>query len=358
MTRPLALLLIFAFTYSCQRDGHPAAYEVLLTDSITNFSSHRYPLITEEIDGVIHFVGYDSTRQLPSTLRLADHSHVNVSVPATDVLLGSDSVRIGIVRVLGPASTFAGADPPGALSQPDYLLLMPPGTRTTKLYADQTNIGPISQRTVFRVGRHHYLLKSVDTTFTQLVIEPIDPGHNIPLTAELDIRYRRVNVTDLDGRSASIAHEPGKRLALCFTNVHDWAYSGIATLDSLGAAAREQGLWKIACVNHSHSPASIRERVAETGVTLPFYKSTPTTCLNLNCRPNLPYCVEVNAAGNVVSYYRTLPEMNAIIARSLGLPVPAASSSTRMRPLRYILPSAPRTVSPPADSISRRTPGR
>ncbi len=331
MSRLILLFLLPFLFLSCQRDSARDGQEILLTEDIFNLMNERVQVRYDTINGEV----VRSFHLLPeedNIAKLLNNDRVKIMLPAADVSLGDDTVRIGIMRVVDWDSTFARGD---YSSFPDHLFITHAGTEATSFVLDQANIRPITNRTVFRVGRNHYLLKSVDSLLTRLVVQSIEPHHSIPLSAEFDLKYRRVNVVDLDNRPTTIPHTKGKRMAICFTGIHDWADSGLLDMNALGGQTQVQNLWDFAFINHSHSTGTIREQAAELGVDIPFYKSTTGTCSTLNCRPNLPYCIEIDTAGNVVSYFRGMREMTGIIRQSVpGTPLapPAASSSSRRRP--------------------------
>lgn len=309
---PFTVLFLLLFAAACQPEGIVSETTVPLTDSVFSELNERRQLIVDTVDGreVRRLLEFPPAANV---MKLVNNDRVEVTIRAADLVLGRDSVRLAIIRVTE-------ADPGMARGNytdyPDLLLLTHYGRSSLPLAGDQGNLGPVSRRTVFRVGRNDYLLQAVDPELAEVTIRPLEPGHQIALAAAFDTRFRSVNVVGLDGRPARIDHRPGHPLAICFHDLHDWTESGLLRInDYYRAGPREPEGLDVALVNHSHSPASIRERVAREGIQIPFYKSTPGTCQTLNCRANLPYCVFVDARGRVTSYYAPLQELERRLAR-------------------------------------------
>ena len=300
MKRLSALLLLAALGLSCQRDAVNGEQEFILDRTIGNQLSERYQLVRDTVNGV-------ETRRVRrvrgnvNLLKLVNNDRVTVAIPAADVVLRGDSVRLGILRITDYDPDFAKRSCEGA---PDYLIITHYGKDSTLLSLDQGNIQPITKRTVFRVGRHNYLLRSVDFGGRRVSVLPLENARSEQTTAAFDLRYRSVSVKRLEGGETTLDHRRGHPMAICFT---DFVHLKQGNLRSLDRAYREQtgaaGSWDVYLINHSHSPGTLAREVARQGLQLPVLKSTPTTCRNLNCRPTLPYCVEVDPAGRVVSYY-------------------------------------------------------
>lgn len=244
---------------------------------------------------------FDTIPRNTNALRLLDNNRVLIDLPAADVVLNGDSLRIGLLHVSGRA--FPWEDFP--VEHPDYLLLSTYGNPTVPLVMDQDNLGPITRRTVFRVGRQHYVLKSVDESRRELLIEAVPPPRDIPLAAELDVYYKQVPVMGLDGKPTTVKRTKGRGLALYFWGFGPTGGKDILRLDSLyrRLPAAERDKLDIALINHNNTIASLQEFVDTHDVQLPVYRSVPKTCLRMNCHPYLPYWVGVTERGRITSYY-------------------------------------------------------
>ncbi|MTB53583.1 hypothetical protein [Lewinella sp. W8] len=244
---------------------------------------------------------FDTISRSTNALRLLDNNRVLIDLPAADVVLNGDSLRIGLLHIKDRA--FSWEDFP--VEYPDYLLLSTYGNPTVPLVMDQDNLGPISRKTVFRVGRKHYVLKSVDESRRELVIEPIASPRDVPVTAELDVYYKQVPVLGLDGEPTTVKRAKGKGLALYFWGFGPTGGKDILRLDSLyrQLPAEEQDKLDVALINHNNTIASLREFVEENDIRLPVYRSVAKTCLRMNCHPYLPYWVGVTNRGRITSYY-------------------------------------------------------
>jgi hypothetical protein len=244
---------------------------------------------------------FDTISRYTNALRLLDNNRVLIDLPAADVVLNGDSLRIGLLHIKGRA--FPWEDFP--VEYPDYLLLSTHGNPTVPLVMDQDNLGAITRRTIFRVGRQHYVLKSVDESRRELVIEAVAPPRDVPVTAELDVYYKQVPVMGLDGKPTTVKRAKGKGLALYFWGFGPTGGKDILRLDSLyrQMPKEEREKLDVALINHNNTIESLKEFVEENKVELPVYRSVPKTCLRMNCHPYLPYWVGVTERGRITSYY-------------------------------------------------------
>ncbi|MBC6995805.1 hypothetical protein QWY85_17680 [Neolewinella lacunae] len=244
---------------------------------------------------------YDTIPHHRNILRLLDNERVEVDIHAADVTFGSDSFRIGIIQVLGRA--FEWQQFP--VAHPDYLILTTYGNAVVPIVMDQDNVGPITRKTVFRVGRNSYVLKSVAEDRSKIVVEALPSARDLPLAAELDLYFRKVPVTDLEGNASSIGHQPDKELVIYFWGLGSKRGEDVRKVDSLyrQLPAAERDKLDVVFVNHVDTPESIRTFVAANDIALPVYKSTAKTCLRLNCHPYLPYYVGVKRTGRISTYY-------------------------------------------------------
>ena len=255
-------------------------------------ASQHYPGWERQIDTV-------SLRK--SIIRMLDNQRVIVEVPAANIVLGGDSLRIGIIRVLGKAFDWQNFE----LNHPDYLLLTTAGEDMVPIAIDQDNVGPISRQTVFRVGRKYYVLRSVAEDYSSITVEAMEAARGMPLVAELDTYYKQIPVKDLDGNPTTVKRTPGRDLAAYFFTLGGYIPQKILRLDSLYKALPEskKNDVDIALISRYDLPDSLRAFIARHDIQFPIYQSTEKTCLRLNCNAYLPYFIAVNETGRIVSYH-------------------------------------------------------
>lgn len=230
-----------------------------------------------------------------------DRKRVLIDIPSADVLLGNDSVRIGIITIKGPA--FGWQQFP--MNYPDYLLITLPGKRYIPIVLDQDNVGRITRQTVFRVGRNKYAVKYFDVDKREIIITQLDRDVDLPLTAELDLTYKQVQVKTVDDEEMYLKRNKGKELIIYFSAVGFGLEEELREIDSLYQAlpAGRRDKVDIAVVSRHRTVQSVENFQEATRVDLPVYLSTSKTCLRLNCRPQLPYFVGVNERGRITTYY-------------------------------------------------------
>ncbi len=244
---------------------------------------------------------FDSIPYDLNIMLLRNNRRVRVSIPAADVVLGGDSLRIALIHTEGPAFDWAFTEYQPA---PDRLLLTTYGNDTMPIVTDMTSVGEISRQTVFRVGKQHYAVKSIAEDYGSLEIEALDDVRGLPLTAEIDLNYKAVPVKDLDGNATTIKRTPGKDLVLYF-----WGgFLGVEQLkgvDSLYRALPEarQAELNVAVISRFSQQDDLKEMIDSLNFSLPVYLGTEKTCLRLNCTPYLPYFVTVNGRGRIASFH-------------------------------------------------------
>ncbi len=339
-----SLLTLLLAVPACSPDVYPGHYEIDLTDSIRSSTVNRgqvYWVISDTaaweqtiqeadtivMDGDRMMVrsgkrdfdlrlaedGWRSSTPHPgwerrfdtlddeiNVIRMLDNKRVAAQINAADVVLGGDSIRIAIIHVTGRAFDWQTFD----LNVPDYLMLTTYGNEVVPIAMDQDNIGPISRQTVFRVGRHDYVLREVSDDYRRIMIERTE-ARGLPLVAELDVYYKQVAVQNLTGDPALIKRTPGRDLALYFWGIGPTGGKDVIKLDSLYRAsspAAQAGI-EIVLINSLDSPASIRAFLAKNNIGFAAYKTTAKTCLRLNCHPYVPYYVGVNSQGRINTYY-------------------------------------------------------
>ncbi len=240
--------------------------------------------------------------------RQRDSAHV----VATDLVLGNDSLRLGIVQRI--EFDFRDSTP---IAHPDYLILLPWGTARSTVAPGQANVGAIGGRTVFRVGRRHYYVESLDSTRSKLVIRHLENPGSQPLTAELDRQLRAVPVRTLEGEASTISAHRGKVLVLYFWSLGSQRSSGsdVRRIDSLYRAlppARREQV-EVVLINRVDAVEPVRKFLAERPLDLPVYLAAPNTCRRLNCSPLLPYWIDVDEAGRIRSYDRPPEELAEVL---------------------------------------------
>jgi hypothetical protein len=252
-----------------------------------------------------HYPGWerrmDSISRDLNIMLLDNYRRVRVSIPAVDVVLGGDSLRIALIHADGPAFDWGFTE---FKPVPDRLLLTTHGTDTLPIMTDISCVGVISRQTIFRVGKQHYAIKTIADDYGSIEIEALDDPRGLPLTAEIDLSYKAVPVKDLDGNATTIRRTPGRELILYF-----WGgFSGgeqLRGLDSLYHAlpeARREEM-DIAVISRSSRAEDLKILIDSLDFKLPLYLGTEKTCLRLNCSPYLPYFVTVNGRGRITSFH-------------------------------------------------------
>jgi hypothetical protein len=252
-----------------------------------------------------HYPGWerriDSISRDLNIMLLSNNRRVRVSIPAADVVLGGDSLRIALIHTEGPAFDW---DFNEYKPVPDRLLLTTYGNDTLPIVTDMGSVGEISRQTVFRVGKQHYAITTIADDYGSIEIEPIEDARGMSLTAEIDLNYKAISVQDLDGNTTSIKRTPGRELILYF-----WGgFNGdkqLRGLDSLYHALPEirREEIDIAVISRFSRAEELKMLVDTLNFRLPLYLGTEKTCLRLNCSPYLPYFVSVNRRGRISSFH-------------------------------------------------------
>lgn len=353
---PLFLCSGLFFWQACSPDVYPGRYDIELSENIRNVSSGYYQVYFELADTArwtatfaaadtivkegnklkfrsnkIWYEAWDSPtglranqqypgweRKFDTTSRernlmlLLNNERVEVEIPAADVALDGDTVRIAIVHTKGPAFEWSFRD---YQPQPDQLLLTTPGRDTMPIVLDMESIGPISRQTAFRVGKNNYVLRYVADDYRSVSIERLDPGQKVNLTAELDLSYRQVAVKDLEGNPAGIKRTPGRKLVLYFWGGF-MGQNDLKRVDSLYFAMppAEQEKLDIAVISRFQRGDLLQKLLVEKNIRLPVYAGTEKTCLRLNCSPYLPYFITVDERGKIVSFFDHSESLEAYLA--------------------------------------------
>ncbi len=232
---------------------------------------------------------------------LEGRRRVKVEIPAADVVLGGDSVRIAIIHTTGPAFDWNFSD---YKPHPDQLLLTIAGNDTMPIVLDMESIGPVNRQTVFRVGKQEYVLRYISEDYSYVVIERLQDGRGLALTAELDLTYKQAPVKDLEGNLTSIKRTPGKELVLYFWGGF-YGEERLLLLDSLYQAAppERREAFDLVAISRFSQGDVIKDLVEREDIAIPIYLGTEKTCLRLNCTGYLPYAVRVNARGRITSFH-------------------------------------------------------
>ncbi len=250
--------------------------------------------------------------QLRNTYRWRGRLRDSAHIAAADVVLGGDSLRLGVVeRTEFP---FLDSIP---IVHADHLILLPWGTGRSTIDPGQTNLGIIDGRTVFRVGRRSYYVESLDSTRRAMVVRPVDdPGTRAP-AAELDLQLRAVPVRSLSGETVRLTATPGKQLVIYFWSLGSQRPPGsdVRVLDSLYQAlpAEKRAGLELVLVNRVDAEASVRAFLEEVSLKAPVYLTAPNTCRRLNCHPDLPYWIDVDATGRIRSFDRGVEELAGVL---------------------------------------------
>lgn len=242
----------------------------------------------------------DSISYTKSVVRLLDNNRVTVEIPAADVVLGTDSLRIGVMRVTGKAFDWQNFE----LNHPYYLVLAPYGNNVIPISMDQISVGPIGRQTVFRVGRRYYVLRAVADDFRSITVEAYDAARGMPLAAEIDPYYKQVPVKDLEGQPTTIKRTNGKELAVYFFHLGYRKGEDVRHIDSLYQAlpAAKRETLDLAFVSRHIFQDSLKNYVERAEISSPVYQSSEKTCARMNCSPFLPYAMAVNNRGRIITY--------------------------------------------------------
>lgn len=252
-----------------------------------------------------HYPGWerrmDSIPRDLNIMFLRNNRRVRVSIPAADIVLGGDSLRIALIHSEGPAFdwNFTEYEP-----VPDRLLLTTYGNDTMPIATNMACVGEISRQTVFRVGKQHYALSVIADDYSSIKIEALEDARDLPLTAELDLSYKAVPVEDFDGNPTTIKRTPGRELILYFWGGFE-GEKELSRLDSMYQAlpeARREEI-EIAVISRFRGGEDLRSAAENVDFLLPLYQRADKTCLRLNCSPYLPYFVTVNGHGQVTSFH-------------------------------------------------------
>lgn len=243
--------------------------------------------------------GLDSVAVDVPLFFLPDGQRVRADVRSRDVVLNrSDSLRIGIIhpRMQIDGSSFS--EPPS-----DYLFLSPYGQDTIPLSSHSPSVGPIVDRTFFRVGRKIYRLASLSNGRDLIEIEAVAPGVTVPVTAGYDTRYKKVPVKDMEDNLHYISRRPGRDLLLYFWGLGRYEGRDLLRIDSLYNAIPGEKPFDIAAISSIENRDNLVRFQEKNKVSIPLYRSVPETCASLNCSFFTPFTFVVNGEGRIVTTY-------------------------------------------------------
>ncbi|MEM6772730.1 MAG: hypothetical protein AAF597_19280, partial [Bacteroidota bacterium] len=165
--------------------------------------------------------------------------------------------------------------------------------------------GAISRQTIFRVGRRHYVLRSVAEDHRSVTVEAYDAARGLPLTAEMDTYYKQIPVKNLAGEPATVKRNNGKELLVFFFHLGFYKGEEVRYLDSLyqELPPAERDKVDLVFVNRHSFQDSLISFVDREKISLPVFQSSEKTCARMSCNPFLPYYMTVNGRGRITSFF-------------------------------------------------------
>lgn len=255
-------------------------------------AQQQYPGWEQKIDSIDHDL---------NLMTIGERQYMQVEIPAADIVLNGDSIRLGIIHPTKPAYEWNFRD---YEQQPDLLVLTTYGNDTFPISQNMDAVGPISRQTIFRIGRHSYVLRYFTPEYDGVIIDQLEDNRGLPYTAELDLSYKPVPVDNLDGTPTSIMRTPGKELLLYFWAGFEYE-THVQKIDSLYQALpqAEQDKLDIVFIAKFGFRGTLADWAKEKNISLPMYRSNKKTCLRLNCSNFHPSFVTVDGRGRIVSFY-------------------------------------------------------
>jgi len=289
---PLLLLIVLVcIVFSCLSEPKNNIVEVHLTDTLFD------PLVGRSFYTPEN--GWDTISPHLTLINLPEFGRTSVEIHSRDLVLGrGDSIRISIIHPMERMFRY-----PETIEGPDYIALTAYGLDTLPIAVDQANIGPISRRIYFRVGRQQYRLAAIDSTRTQLAIEPLQRGQDLPITAAFEPNFQRVPVRTLSGDDTVIDQPPNKELILYFWRLGANEAADLRRIDSIYRQLPQEIAPEIVGINRADSKINITNFLAKHELKIPIYQNTAQTCRSLACHPMVPYGVLVNKNGRIVTHY-------------------------------------------------------
>lgn len=225
-------------------------------------------------------------------------------IRVADVELGGDSVQIGLIHVAGKTFPWQRFD----MGSANYLVLNYAGTDTVPIHLDQSNVGPVTQQTVFQVGRRTYAVTNINDSLNELVVQPVKTTRDLSVTAQLEVQYRPISVKDSTGALTTIRQEPGRRLVLVFATTHPRGMEMLEKLDSAYHAlpAEERAATDVRAIMNYTTPENLARELSKIKFNLPIYLTTEKTCARLVCLPYYPHFMAVDKNGRFERYWGRL----------------------------------------------------
>ena len=287
----LFVSILILIVFSCLSEPKNNLVEVHLADTLFDPLVGRHFYTPEN--------GWDTINPQLTLINLPEFGRTSVEIHSRDVVLGrGDSVRISIIHPVERMFRY-----PETIEGPDYIALTAYGLDTLPIAVDQANIGPISRRTYFRVGRQQYRLAAIDSTRTQLAIEPLQRGQDLPITAAFEPNFQRVPVRSLSGDDTIIDRQADKELILYFWRLGADEAADLRRIDSLYRQLPPEVTPEIVGVNRADSRNNLANFLTKYELKIPIYQNTAQTCRSLACHPMVPYGVLVNKNGRIVTHY-------------------------------------------------------
>lgn len=225
--------------------------------------------------------------------------------PAANIVLNGDSLQISISTV-----GTQGAGRPGSVDQ-IYLNAYGDTLSPQAIHEGIKNFGIIGKQTILKINRRTYLLNMLNQRRSYIRISELEDARDLPVTASLTTRYKRLSVLGPDDEPTNIPREPGKRLIVLFLRYPDGAEdirAAYRAFEQLPASVRD-GI-QVAVVNrYTRAPADLKDFFRTNDIGFPLYLEGPGTCANLPCHDHFPYFLEVNSAGRITEYYGWLEEL-------------------------------------------------
>ncbi len=227
------------------------------------------------------------------------------SRPAANIVLNGDSLQISISTI-----GVYGQQRPGSL---DQIYLNAWGDTLSPQAVDEGtgNFGIVGRQTILKVNRRIYLLNMLNQSRSHIRISELENSRDLPITASINTRYKKMSVLDPEDEPANIAQQAGKRLIIFFIRFPEGSEELLAVQKAFTKLplAVQSGI-QVAVVNrHTGAPAALKAFFRKNEIDFPLYFEGPGTCANLPCHDRFPYFLEVNSVGRITEYYGWLEEL-------------------------------------------------
>lgn len=223
---------------------------------------------------------------------------ISCAIYAKDMVLGKkDSVRVGIIHPLEKMYSY-----PLSEELPDYIVLSVYGQDTIPFELEHQNVGPVTNRTYFRINRNFYALTALDSNRQEIEVKALERRPSSPTVAELVTQFKQTPVRTLAGQDTLVRHEYGKKTVLYFFGVGTFKAAEhmkklTAEIDNLGKDIQ------LILIDRNDTVENVEKFLADNDIDRPAFMSTAATCGGLQCIARLPYAVVINEQGRIVSHY-------------------------------------------------------